>query len=296
MASAEPSRVIKLVILDREPSPGEQITINGETGTYIDGSAVPIDSIPNKSDFDVSKMTDKQTYLVKNIGADGTINIEYFEPGASSGSGPTWKPIPDKGFIKEHVSVIPRAANYKKTRKQSKGILSKKLSPDKMVSAAINETPFSLAHADNTKQYIQNYNELAGGIPHFRKPGYIIEPIQLNATNKNTIENTEKNSRVSGSNETKSMKQKANNSTAELKSMVAKPKKTTQLRWNESVSKCTDYGSNQKACEADKQCEFKTRLLKSRKISGCVTKPTNMKNIKFFDKETREFIDSDNVN
>jgi len=148
-----------------------------------------------------------------------------------------------------------------------------------MVSAAINETPFSLEtnplkKAEQNKT-IKEYIKIQQGIPSFRdKHKYDISPIQLNATNKQTIKNTEQNLET----------QKVDNS--------LNPNKTTRLGWNESVSKCTDYARNKAACEADKLCIYNNDKRQ------CVTKPSEMKNMKYYDKETEplKFINSDNLN
>jgi len=115
MASAGPGKpyeLIKLVILEKEPSSGQRISFGAESGKYIVGSAIPIDKIPMQDEIDPSYATGQEIILGKKLNADGGVIINYWDIDAVGGA-KTWKPIPATGFTLETISKIPRIGKKK---------------------------------------------------------------------------------------------------------------------------------------------------------------------------------------
>lgn len=125
----DPVPQIKLVVLDHKPKKGEQITVGGQTGTYVDDSAIPVDNLPDigtvrpKFAVNLSKRTaenieanplGQMLYLAKQRNEDGTISISYYNFGGKKGTNtnPGWKPITSKELTTETFTTHPKAENY----------------------------------------------------------------------------------------------------------------------------------------------------------------------------------------
>lgn len=103
--TTNPKMDIRLIVLDRIPAAGEIITIGGQSGVYIDGSAIPVENIPTIMQ-NIESLTNDKVHLGRKI-VNGEAKYFYYDWTNKS----DWTEINTK-FSQKSLFAKPLASNY----------------------------------------------------------------------------------------------------------------------------------------------------------------------------------------